>query len=184
MIVKSLLGEFEYEVENTRKLLKAIPDSALDYKPAEHSWTTGQLASHIAEVYNWYQGTLQQDVFDMASYKYDKGDITKAENIVAKFEENVKAARKALEAATDESMFTEWKMVMGSNDGLMPPMPRVQVIRGFLFNHLYHHRGEMIVYLRATGNKVPGLYGPNYEESLAMRAAMEQPKREPEAAMA
>jgi len=44
-------------------------------------------------------------------------------------------------------------------------MPRGIVARGFLFNHIYHHRGEMIVYLRATGNKVPGMYGPTYEES-------------------
>src|SRR6476659_8726072 len=88
MLVKSLLGEFEFEVENTRKLLQAIPDSALDFKPSDKSWTTGQLASHIAEVYNWYQPTLHQDVFDMSTYKYDKGDISLASNIVAKFEEN------------------------------------------------------------------------------------------------
>ncbi len=166
MIVKSLLEEFLYEVENTRKLLKAIPDSALSYKPSEKSWTTGQLASHIAEVYNWYHPTFRQDVFDMATYKYDKGDISAAANIVARFEENVKKAQEALETATEESMFQNWKMVMGGTDPIFPEMPRVQVVRGFLFNHLYHHRGEMIVYLRATGNKVPGLYGPTAEESM------------------
>ena len=161
MIVEALLGEFHFEVENTRKLLKAIPDSALDWKPSEKSWTTGQLASHIAEVFNWYKPTLHQDVMDMAAYKYDKGDITKAANIVAKFEENVLAAKEALETATDESMSVIWKMVMGdSPDSIFPPMPRIQVVRSFLMNHLYHHRGEMIVYLRATGNKVPSIYGP------------------------
>lgn len=164
MLVQSLLGEFLHEADNTRKLLKAIPDSALNYKPSEANWTTGQLASHIAEVYNWYQPTLHQDVFDMAAYKYDKGDITKAENIVAKFEENVKHAQAALEAAKDENMFTEWKMVMGSAEPIFPVMPRIQVVRGFLFNHLYHHRGELIVYLRSTGNKVPGLYGPTADD--------------------
>jgi uncharacterized damage-inducible protein DinB len=49
-------------------------------------------------------------------------------------------------------------MVMGGQV-LMPAMPRIQVVRGFLMNHLYHHRGEMIVYLRASGNMVPALYG-------------------------
>ena len=165
MFVKSLLGEFEHEVQNTRKLLQSIPDSALDFKPSDQSWTTGQLASHIAEVYNWYQPTLHQDVFDMATYKYDKGDISKASNIVAKFEENVQAARKALETATDESMMQNWKMTMGSDEPIFPVMPRAQVARGFLFNHLYHHRGEMVIYLRSTGNKPPGLYGPTFEES-------------------
>ncbi len=164
MIVQPLLGEFLYEVENTRKLLQAIPDSALDYKPSEKNWTTGQLASHIAEVYNWYQPTLHQNVFDMATYKYDKGDISKAANIVAKFEENVKNAQHALETAKDESMLETWKMVMGSDEPIFPVMPRIQVVRGFLFNHLYHHRGELIVYLRSTGNNVPGLYGPTADD--------------------
>ncbi|CAN5617879.1 DinB family protein [soil metagenome] len=168
MIVQSLIGEFEHEVNNTRKLLSAIPDSALNFKPAEISWTTGQLASHIAEVYNWYELTFHLDVLDMATYNYDKGDITVVSNILAKFEANVIAARSALERATDESMFTEWKMVAAGNP-IMPPMPRIQVVRGFLFNHLYHHRGEMVIYLRSTGNTPPGLYGPNAEESRAMR---------------
>jgi len=166
MIVKSLLGEFMFEAENTRKLLQAIPDSALGFKPSEKNWTTGQLASHIAEVYNWYQPTLHQDVFDMASYKYDKGDISKAANIVAKFEENLANAKAALESATDESMFQDWKMVMGSDEPIFPVMPRIQVVRGFLFNHLYHHRGELVVYLRSTGNKVPGLYGPTADDAM------------------
>lgn len=163
MIVQSLLGEFKYEVENTRKLLLAIPDSALDWKPSEKNWTTGQLASHIAETYNWYPGTLQQLVLDMSTYKYDKGDISKAANIVAKFEENVKKAESALESATDASMMEIWRMEMGGKE-LFPAMPRIQVIRGFLMNHLYHHRGELVVYLRATGNKVPGLYGPTADD--------------------
>jgi uncharacterized damage-inducible protein DinB len=164
MIIQSLLGEFKHEAENTRKLLNAIPDSALNWKPSEKNWTTGQLGSHIAEIYNWYPGTIQQAVFDMGAYKYDKGDISKASTIVAKFEENVKLAQAALEKATDASMMETWRMVVGDKD-LFPPMPRIQVMRGFLMNHLYHHRGEMIVYLRATGNIVPGLYGPTLESS-------------------
>src|ERR1700755_1106484 len=97
MIVKTLLGEFMHEADNTRKILQAIPDSALNYKPAEHLWSTGQLASHIAEVYNWYDPTFNLDVFEMGEYKYDKGDISRAANIVNKFEENVKKAQAVLE---------------------------------------------------------------------------------------
>jgi len=171
MIKKALLGEFEHEAENTRKLLQAIPDAALDYRPQPHLWSVGQLASHIAEVYNWFDGTFNQDVFDMGSYKYDKGDISKASNIVAKFEENVAAARTVLENADEAAFMNVWHMQMGGQD-IMPPMPKVVMVRSFLFNHLYHHRGELVAHLRAAGNTVPGLYGPNYEESQAMMAQM------------
>ncbi len=167
MIKQALMGEFLFEAENTRKLLNAIPDSALDYRPQPHLWSVGQLASHIAEVYNWYAPTFKQDVFDMGGYKYDKGDISNAANIVAKLEENIAHAKEVLENA-DETTFTNtWRMQMGGQD-LMPAMPKLQVIRSFLFNHLYHHRGELVAHLRASGNKVPGMYGPTYEESQAM----------------
>jgi uncharacterized damage-inducible protein DinB len=163
MIKQALLGEFAHEAENTRKLLNAIPDSALDYRPQPHLWSVGQLASHIAEVYNWFGATINQDVFD-------KGDISKAANIAAKLEQNIAIAKEVLENADETKFMNMWHMQMGGND-IMPPMPKINVIRGFLFNHLYHHRGELVAHLRASGNKVPGMYGPTYEESQAMMAA-------------
>lgn len=45
-------------------------------------------------------------------------------------------------------------------------IPRIQVVRSFLFNHLYHHRGKLIFYLRSTGNKVAGLYGPTADDKM------------------
>ena len=130
MIKEALLGEFLFEAENTRKLLNAIPDSALDYRPQPHLWSVGQLASHI--------------------------------------EENFAKAKSVMENADESKFFNTWSMQM-NGAAIMPPMPRIQVVRGFLFNHLYHHRGELVAHLRASGNKVPGLYGPSYEESQAMR---------------
>ena len=170
MIKQALQGEFAHEAENTRKLLQAIPDSALSYRPQPHLWSVGQLASHIAEVYNWFDGTFNQDAFSMDTYKYDKGDISKASNIVAKFEENFAKAKAVLDNSDEGTYMNMWRMQMGGHD-IMPPMPRISVIRGFLFNHLYHHRGELVAHLRSTGNTVPGLYGPTYEESQAMMAA-------------
>lgn len=167
MIKQTLLGEFLYEAENTRKLLQAIPDEALEYRPQPHLWSIAQLASHIAEIYNWYDGTFNGDYMDMGKYKYDKGDISKASNIVKKFEENVAAAQAILENSDESGYMTPWSMGAGGQ-AFFGPMPRVQVIRGFLFNHLYHHRGEMIAHLRASGHAVPGLYGPTYEQSQKM----------------
>lgn len=164
---KAFIGEFQYEAENTRKLLSMIPDSALNYRPQPQLWSVGELASHIAEVYNWYDVTFNQDSFEMSTYKYDKGDISKTANILHKFEANVKAAQKAIEKSDEANYMKEWTMTMNGENS-MPSMPKAQVIRGFLYNHLYHHRGELISHLRATGNKVPSLYGPNYEESKQM----------------
>ncbi|PZR02965.1 MAG: damage-inducible protein DinB, partial [Flavobacterium psychrophilum] len=80
------------------------------------------------------------------------------------FESNVEKAREALKSLTEEKLQDMWTMKVGEKV-VLGPIPRGIVMRSFLFNHIYHHRGEMIIYLRATGNNVPGLYGPTYEES-------------------
>ncbi|SEL95992.1 DinB family protein [Parapedobacter koreensis] len=164
MILQYLIGEFELEVNNTRKLLTMVPEKDLGYKPSEISWTMGQLAQHIATIYYWYVGTLTKDVYDMATDSLERGAPDDINATLALFESNVEKARTALKSLTAERLQDNWTMKAGEKV-ILGPMPRGIVLRGFLFNHIYHHRGELIVYLRATGNKVPGLYGPTYEES-------------------
>ncbi|MBX2888756.1 MAG: DinB family protein [Ferruginibacter sp.] len=163
MLKQGLISEFQHEVENTRKLLKAVPDAALNWKPTEKNWTTAELASHIAGIYNWFYPVIHQNELVLDNHKYDRGDISKMENILAKFEENVASAREALDDFDESKAMDKWRLVLKGNE-LIPPMPKVAVIRGVLCNHLYHHRGELVVYLRLTGNKVPGLYGPSADE--------------------
>lgn len=168
MILQALISEFEQETKSTRKLLQAIPEKDIDYKPSPTSWTMGELAQHIATIYYWYVGTLTQDVYDMAADHLDRGKPNDIQATLALFESNVEKARQALSSLTEESLQVPWTMKVGDRT-VLGPMPRGIVSRGFLFNHIYHHRGEMIVYLRATGNKVPGMYGPTYEDSEGMK---------------
>ena len=163
MILQYLTGEFEQEVNSTRKLLQAVPEKDLGYKPSPISWTMGELAQHIATIYYWYEGTLTKDVYDMSTDHLERGEPGDIKATLELFEKNVEKARAALKSITEERLQDQWTMKAGDRT-VLGPMPRGIVARGFLFNHIYHHRGEMIVYLRATGNKVPGLYGPTYEE--------------------
>ena len=170
MSVQSLIAEFEHETASTRKLLQAVPEKDIHYKPSPISWTMGELAQHIATIYYWYVGTLNQDVYDLAADNLERGASDDIQATLQLFEQNVKLAREALEHTTEESLKQHWTMKVGERT-VLGPMPRGIVARGFLFNHIYHHRGELVVYLRATGNKVPGMYGPTYEESPEGKAA-------------
>lgn len=163
MLKEILISEFKHEAENTRKLLKAIPDSALQWKPAEKNWTIAELASHIAGIYDWYEPVFNRTHFEVTEHHYDKGDISKTENIVAKFEENVAKAQKVLENFEESQANENWTMTAHGNT-IIPEMPKIAVIRNVLCNHLYHHRGELVAFLRASGNKVPGLYGPTADD--------------------
>ena len=39
------------------------------------------------------------------------------------------------------------------------------MIRTLMFNHWYHHRGQLSVYLRLLNVPVPSIYGPSADES-------------------
>ena len=167
MILQSLIGEFEHEVNSTRKLLQAVPEKDLSYKPSPISWTMGELAQHIATIYYWYIGTLTKDVYDVDADTIERGDPNDIKATLDLFERNVQKAREALKSITDENLAQSWTMKIGERT-VLGPMPRGIVARGFLFNHIYHHRGELVIYLRATGNRVPGMYGPTYEENATL----------------
>ena len=162
MILQSLIAEFEQEVNSTRKLLQAVPEKDLSFKPSSISWSMGELAQHIATIYYWYVGTLTKDVYDLEADDFERGEPGDIGATLELFERNVELARNALTSISEERLQDQWIMKVGERT-VLGPMPRAIVARSFLFNHIYHHRGEMIVYLRATGNKVPGLYGPTYE---------------------
>ncbi|MEJ2881944.1 DinB family protein [Pedobacter sp. GR22-6] len=119
----------------------------------------------MATIYYWYVGTLTKDVYDMAADNLERGEPGDIKATLALFESNVEKARLALQSLTEQKLLDNWTMKVGDKV-VLGPLPRGMVSRGFLFNHIYHHRGEMIVYLRATGNKVPGMYGPTYEDSV------------------
>ena len=163
MLKEILINEFLHEAENTRKLLKAIPDSALNWRPTERNWTTAELAAHVIGIYDWYIPVLTLTEFKLETHHYDRGDIRTATGLSTKFEDNVAKAQKALEAFDEAKIQDLWKMTLDGKE-IIPATPRLAVVRNVLCNHLYHHRGELVVYLRLTGNKVPGLYGPSADD--------------------
>ncbi|QOR74483.1 damage-inducible protein DinB [Cruoricaptor ignavus] len=170
MMKQALLQEFEHEAENTRKLLKAIPDSALGYRPQPELWSVAQLASHIVDIYYWYEGTFNLDTFDVLIHKSknpNAPDLERAASFVEIFEENYKLAKSAIENSDEATYNNDWKLVEGEKVWI-GPMPKIIAIRSMLYNHLYHHRGELVAHLRATGNKVPGLYGPTYDDKITV----------------
>ena len=44
-------------------------------------------------------------------------------------------------------------------------MPRAALARAVMLNHWYHHRGQLLVYLRLLDLPVPSVYGPSADEN-------------------
>ena len=63
----------------------------------------------------------------------------------------VGAARPLIEAATDAQFMAPWTLKHKGQEVFT--MPRISVVRAWVFNHAVHHRGQMSLYLRL--NDVP-----------------------------
>jgi hypothetical protein len=80
-----------------------------------------------------------------------------AHAMLGEFEHESKITRKFLERIPqDKSAMREGKPVM--------TLPRVMLLRSIMLNHWIQHRGQLGVYLRLVGAKVPASYGPSGDE--------------------
>ena len=161
-ISETLLPEFDQEMANTRKMLERVPDGKFTWKPHDKSMTLGRLAQHVAELPGWTTFTIQSDFLDLATAPRPK-PVESCKELMDSFEKNRAEARAAIEGASDENLMQPWTLKMGEQ--ILLSMPRIAVLRGMVFNHGIHHRGQLSVYLRLNNVPVPRMYGPSADES-------------------
>jgi uncharacterized damage-inducible protein DinB len=66
-----------------------------------------------------------------------------------------------LTSTSEAHLQTNWKLTAGGH--VVSDTPRHVMLRDTI-SHWLHHRGQMTVYLRLIGAKVPALYGPSAED--------------------
>ena len=159
----SFIAELQQESAATRKCLERIPEDKFDWKPHEKSFTMARLATHIAEMVGWAKETIEKSELDFAAAgEYKPFEPKTTAELVEYFDKNLAAAIGALKNASDEALMENWKLRNGEE--IYFDMPRAQVLRGMVFNHMINHRGQLSVYLRLNDIPVPALYGPSADE--------------------
>lgn len=165
-INQALLGEFDHEMANTRKCLERVPEDKFQWKPHPKSGTMIWLAGHLANLPSWVKETFERTELDVAPPGQPpmKQEPPKSrQELLELFDRSVASGRAALAKAADDQMMTPWSLLMGGKT--MFTLPRVAVLRGFVMNHLIHHRAQLTVYLRMNDVPVPALYGPSADEA-------------------
>ncbi len=160
----ALLGELKHEAANTRKMIERIPTDKLDWSPHEKSMKLGKLATHIAELPFFFEKIINADEFDFAAAKINRAPKENTEAIIKLFDERLDEAIKVLETASDENLNTSWAFRRGEH--IIFQMPKKIALRNIAYNHIYHHRGQLSVYLRLLDIPVPGMYGPSADETM------------------
>jgi uncharacterized damage-inducible protein DinB len=161
-IIDGLLAELEQEATTTQRVLERIPQAHLMWKPHPKSMSLGQLALHVA--------TVPGNVAEIATLDtvteppaFVQPEAATAGELVPALTESVAKAKRALGGFDDAKMGAMWRLQNGGRDVLA--MPRVAFVRAVMLNHWYHHRGQLLVYLRLLNQPVPSVYGPTADEN-------------------
>ena len=161
-IIDALLSELEYESINTRRVLERVPQAHLSWRPHPKSWSLGQLALHIATVPGNVAELASMDTTPEPPRFVQQEAATSAELLPA-LTASVAKARHHLGDFDDAKMSATWRLMSGGREVLA--MPRAAFARGIMLNHWYHHRGQLLVYLRLLDVPVPSVYGPSADEN-------------------
>jgi len=161
-IIDGLLAELEQEAATTRRVLERIPQAHLSWKPHPKSMSLGQLALHVATVPGNVAALAAMDTIPEPP-TFIQAEAATAAELVPSLTESVAKAKRTLGGFDDARMGAMWRLQRGGKDILA--MPRAALVRTIMLNHWYHHRGQLLVYLRLLNQSVPSVYGPTADEN-------------------
>ncbi len=151
------IHRWEAELPAFGKVLSAVPEDKLAYKPHERSTSAGSLAWQLAQEQQQLCELLETGEirFEVKPHPH-KGDI------VAAWDEATKRLRDRLRSADDKKWSGPAKFSMGDNQVWTDTVENM--FWGYLFD-MVHHRGQLSSYLRPMGGKVPAIYGPSADDN-------------------
>lgn len=162
MSSKNLIPELEFERTSTQKLLERLPEDKLSWKPHPKALTLGQLAFHVATIPGRI-ATFANDGTTTAEVLTDHPLCTDKNEILAGFDTKFDEALSILKNADDAWDADNWSCTLDGKEIINWPRP--VLLRFLMLNHWYHHRGELVTYLRTLDVLIPSIYGPSADEN-------------------
>lgn len=164
MIGDTMLAELEQEARTTRRVLERVPGEHLAWRPDPKSMTLGQLAWHVATIPGGIAGLARGEGLDAAGVDFVPEMPPSAEAILPAFDASLESARDFLRGFSAEQATAPWRLTENGRE--IFTIPKASLIRTLMFNHWYHHRGQLAVYYRCVGVPVPAIYGRSADEKL------------------
>ncbi len=162
-VASALITELQAESGATRRVLSRIPADSLDWRPHANSMTLGQLAYHVASIPGAISRMAQGDSFDALTANFTPAQPASHADVLEAFEASIATATEFLAGLDEAAAGAPWRMTVGSRELFV--MSRLDVMRTLAFNHWYHHRGQLLVYLRLLDVPVPVVYGRSFDEN-------------------
>jgi uncharacterized damage-inducible protein DinB len=149
------LMSIKKEHPTTKAVLAAIPANGGDYKPEPAARTALEIAWHIVASEHRFFGSVTKGFFDVTPNP--KPDSLTTGAAIAKYYDDLLPQVHAALAGLSGEQLAKKMDFRG-----MFEMPAVAFLDLGL-RHSIHHRGQLSVYLRPAGGKVPAIYGESYD---------------------
>jgi uncharacterized damage-inducible protein DinB len=156
-----LIAELEHEWVSTAKLLDLVPADKLNWQPHSKAMTLGQLAYHVAIIPGRYLIFADKGSTTVETLKQHDIPENKSE-ILTGFKVSCETAKQLLSSNDVKWASASWDLTKNGTVVFSLPVPLF--IRLLVFNHLFHHRGQLSTYLRSLGIPLPSIYGPSADE--------------------
>jgi uncharacterized damage-inducible protein DinB len=161
--LEMFMNAWERESESTLKLLRALPAAQYDFRPDAEGRSLGELAWHLAEGDAYMSFGIDNGRFTMDAKPPNIERPRTVEALAPGYERIHREAVARLRKLKPEDLDRKVPFFMGD-------WPIRDILWNALISHGIHHRGQLTLMCRLAGGQPPGLYGPNREESAAMRA--------------
>jgi uncharacterized damage-inducible protein DinB len=138
----------------TRRVLAAVPESAWVWRPHPKSRTAGELAWHVATGFHWFVA----DPLKLKVAPKPAAAPTTSAALVEAFDAMSRNCLAALKKKNDA-----W--IRKKADFFGTPTTNGGIL-GIQAIHEAHHRGQLGLYIRINGGKVPAICGASADEEV------------------
>jgi uncharacterized damage-inducible protein DinB len=165
-LLQVFLPSLQNEHQITKKVIAAIPADKAGYRPDEISKSALELSWHIAVTEMRFLDSIVAGEFDTGPRPRPES-VQTPEELLAWYEENFASRTGAVSQLSGEQLA---KIVDFRGIFQLPAV----LFLNFVTHHTVHHRGQLSMYLRPMGAKVPAIYGESYDSAAARKAAAEK----------
>lgn len=149
-----LTADFEGEIQTTVRVINAVPNDHLDYRPDSKAKTGLGLIRHIVLEDEWLLNSIANGAFTQPPDDSDACAIMNCADAIARYKERVPAALDRVRRMSSAQLTN----VIDLFGKIQAPSINFLAIA---VKHSVHHRGQLSTYLRPMGGTVPGIYGPS-----------------------
>src|ERR1700688_892688 len=147
----------------TQQIIETIPVDKGDYRPDAVSKTALELAWHIVAAEHRFLEGIAVGEFDFTP-NHRPDSLRDSAGIAAWYAKTFDADFEQLTKLNGEQLI---KVIDFRGMFQLPAIAYVQ----FNLHHSIHHRGQLTMYLRRMGAKMPAIYGESYDSAETKKAS-------------